>query len=292
MLIASMPLSAQSLPRSATPRGVVVAFMTETCSAAPEIDRGLFVERLAGELDGTDPARFRGTVPAGARVRIDSIPDIPADEGTRRAVAFVTVTGREESENSYLYLRRDSIWRIEAIRRLVPHTQRAQIRSAAGTLDTALPTFRLRRADLEHLLLPDDSLAALLRRHQAPADKVIGRLREVERWTRFALRDVDFAKVDEYRELDDDVPSGELIFYQIDRAALDRLKYGLGIRRIERDRRFPSLIFLQAAAIEKSHYGYVHSPSATALPPLSETEFVAVRPVARGWWLYKRIEPR
>jgi hypothetical protein len=264
--------------------------MTETCSAAAEVDRALFRERLAGELGGVDPAVYRGSVSAGARVRIDSIPDLPSDDGMRRAVAFVTVTGKGEAENSYLFLRGDSIWHIDAIRQLVPSTQRGQIRTAATALDTSIPAFRLRRNDLEHLLLPDDSLAGMLRRHLVAADRVVGRLDTVARWNRFALREFDLAKIDEYRELDDDVPASELIFYQLDRAALERLRGALGIRRIDRDGRFPGVIFLQGAAIEKSHYGYLHSSSPGALPPLSEQEFIVIRPVARGWWLYKRVE--
>lgn len=264
--------------------------MTETCSVAPDIDRSLFRERLAGELASADPATFRGSVPAGARVRIDSIPNLPADEGSRRAVAYVTVSGREDTENAYLYLRRDSIWHIDAIRRLVPQHQRQQIRAAAAALDTSVASFKLRRADLEHLLLPDDSLAALLRRDLGAADRVVEHLERVKRWSRFALRDVDFTTIDEYRELDDDVPASDLVFYQIDRTSLDHLRRVLGIRRIDRDRRFPQLIFMQGAAIEQSHYGYLHSPAPGALPPLSEGEFIVLRPVADGWWLYKRLE--
>jgi hypothetical protein len=288
LTLAATQALAQPLPRSATPRGVVVAFLTETCSPGADIDRALFRERLAGELRDIDPAQYRATVPAGAKVRIDSIPDVLGAR-TRRAVAYVTVTGKEGSENSYIYLMRDSIWRIEAIRRLVPANQRGQIRAAIGSLDTSLPTFRLRKADLEHLLLPDDSLTALLRRNIESADRVVAKLRGAARWTHFALRDVDFSKVDEYRELDDDVAPGEVVFYQIDRGQLSRLKERLGIRRIERDERFPQLIFLQAAALEQSHYGYVYGPVGADLPPLSDSEFIVLRPVAAGWWLYKRI---
>jgi hypothetical protein len=292
LLAALAPLvaPAQSLPRSATPRGVVVAFLTETCSTDTSIDRERFRERFTGELGSVDPLRYRATVPNGARVRIDSIPDVPGGE-VRRAVAFVTVTARDESENSYLFLRRDSIWRIEAIRRLVPLAQRATLRSAIAALDTSVPSFRLRRADIEHLLMSDDSLVAQLRRSLPAADKVAEKLAGAARWSRFALQDVDLAKVDEYRELDDDVPVGQIVFYQIDRGALERLKGSLGIRRIDFDRRFPRLIFLEAAALERSHYGYLHSPEAAALPPLSPSEFVLLRPAADGWWLYKRIGP-
>ena len=280
-------VQAQSVPRSATPRGVVVVFLTETCSASEEFDRALFRERFIGELAGEDPARFRSTIPGSSRVRIDSIPDVRSADSLRRAVAFVTVSVGGETDNSYIYLRRDSIWRIEAIRRLVPTAQREQIRRAAQSLDTSVQAFRLRRADLLHLLLPDDSLAALFRQYVASAERVMSRLGD-RRWSRFGLRDVDFAAVDEYRELDDDVPAGEIIFYQIDRKALEHLKRGLGIRRIERDRRYPSLVFLQAAAIEKSHYGYLYSPTGV-LPELTADEFIAIRPVTARWWLYKRI---
>ncbi|HVK38184.1 MAG TPA: hypothetical protein VNA88_06615 [Candidatus Kapabacteria bacterium] len=284
------PAHAQALPRGATPRGVIVAFMTETCSAAAEIDRSLFRERLAGELAGVDPGAYRGTVPDGARVRIDSIPDLPTDDGMRRTVAFVTVTARAEVESVSLFMRGDSIWHIDAIRRLVPSNQRAQIRTAAEALDTAI--FRLRRNDLEHLLMSDDTLAAMLRRSLPAAEKIVGRLDTVRRWGRFALRDFDVRTIDEYRELDDDVPLADLIFYQLDRGSLERLRQELGIRRIDRDARFPRVIFLQGAAIEQSHYGYLHAPSAESLPPLSEREFILIRPVAPGWWLYKRLADR
>lgn len=289
LIVAHGSACAQWLPNSATPRGVVVAFMTETSSATADVDRSLFRERFTGELSGADPALYSGTVANGARVRIDSIPDLATADGVRRAVAFVTVTGRDDAENCYLFMRRDSIWRIEAIRRLVPQAQRAQIRAAARTLDTSVASFKLRRADLEHLLMPDDSLGALLRRFATHAAKVVATLSGVTRWTRFALRDVDLDTVDEYRELDNDVPPGEVIFYQVDRRSLDRLKRGLGVRRIQRDQRFPGLIFFEGAIIDRSHYGYIYNHGGAPLPSLSSEDFIVVRPVSRDWWLYKRV---
>jgi hypothetical protein len=287
---ASPPARAQELPRSATPRGVIVAFLTETCSPLADVDRALFRERLAGELAGVDPSSYRAAVPAGARVRIDSIPDANTRDA-RRAVAYVTVTSREEAENSYIFLRRDSIWRIEAIRRLVPAEQRAKLRAAITALDTSIASFRLRRDDLVHLLLSDDSLAALLRRNLEPVDRTFAKLKGTERWTGFPLGEVDLALADEYRELDDDVPAGERIFYQIDRRVLERLKLAVGVRAIERDPGYPGLIFLRGASLDRSHYGYLYSPAGGTLPALSDRDFVVLRPVSTGWWLYKKIDP-
>lgn len=285
----SFVLQAQELPAGATPRGVVHAFLSRTASADDSVDRSLFRSRFSGELSGVDPERFRALVPAGARFRIDTIPDIRnAPDGRRRAVAYVTIESAREKQDLYIFCIGDSLWRLEAIHRFPTPSQRAQITSSLRDIDTAVASYRTLHADLKRLLLPDDSLKAIFRQNLRPITALVTRLAGGERWERFVIRDVNFAELDEYRELDDDIPERDLIFYTLDRGALERVKRELGIRRIERDKRHPGILLLVAGEIESSSYGYIYAPSADLLPPISPDGYLALKPTAKGWWLYKR----
>ena len=204
--------------------------------------------------------------------------------------AFVTVEQEGEKENWYFYCAGDSIWRLESLCRFPSASQRVQIRESIGDIDTTIPHYRLLRADLLRMLLPDDTLRLIFGRHRADAEKLMEPLRKAKMWRGFSLRDVDFTKLEEYRELDDDIEPGNLIFYTVDRAAIERLKSGIGLRRIERDSRYPSLLFFVAGTIDRSSYGYLHAPSPADIPPLSSNEFIALKPIGNGWWLYKRLK--
>jgi hypothetical protein len=285
----SITLQAQELPSGATPRGVVYAFLSRTASAVDSVERSLFRSRLTGELAGVDPERFRSLVPAGARIRIDTIPDIRnAPDGRRRAVAYVTIESGKEKQDLYIFCAGDSIWRLEAIQRLPTPGQRAQITSSLKDIDTSVATYRVLHGDLKRLLLSDDSLKAIFRQNLRPLTTLVTRLAGGERWERFVIRDVNFGELDEYRELDDDIPERDLIFYTLDRGALERVKRELGIRRIERDKRHPGILLLVAGEIESSSYGYIYAASADLLPPISPDGYLALKPAAKGWWLYKR----
>jgi hypothetical protein len=115
-------------------------------------------------------------------------------------------------------------------------------------------------------------------------------LRKGKQWQAFSLREVDFHKLEEYRELDDDIEPENLIFYTVDRGAIERLKSGIGLRRIERDPRYPGLLFYVTGMIDKSSYGYIHALEADDIPLLSSDEFIALKPIGNGWWLYKRLK--
>jgi hypothetical protein len=291
--LALAPLStaaAQQLPRGATPRGVLFAFLNETASTSDSIDRAAFRDRLVGEFASSDPKSLRALLPAGSKFRIDTIPTLSHPENDfSRVAAYVTVERGSERENWYLFCVGDSVWRIEALRRFPSQAQRAQIKESIKEIDTATPAYRLLRADLQRVLLPDDSLGAILARNLPDAEKVAEPLRQGKLWQDFSLRDVDFGKLEEYRELDDDIDEGEVIFYTLDRAALERLKRTIGLRRIERDPDHPGLLFFVTGQIEKSTVGYINCTDPTLLPGISRNGFITLKPVGEGWWLYKRM---
>jgi hypothetical protein len=291
LLLLSFTADAQQLPLSATPRGVVYAFLTETASSRDSVDRLAFASRLSGEFSKTDPRSLKGTFPAGAVVRIDSIPNLsPTSDDRLRVVAYATVQSGRETSNLYLFCSRDSIWRIESMRGFPTSRQRTQIAKTLRELDTTTRTNQLMRSDLQRMLLSDDSLAGIVRANLDDLRTIVEPLEKGKLWKEFALRDVDFQHLDEYRELDDDVTQREMIFYTIDRAALERIKGRIGIRRVLRDVRYPGTIFLVAATMQGNSYGYIHAPEGTMLPEVSGREFVMLKPVAKGWWLYKRVE--
>lgn len=279
----------QEIPYSATPRGVVFTFLTETASGIDSIDRGAFRERLVGEFTRSDPRSFRGLLPAGSRIRIDTLPDLPNADDMRRVVAYVTVETGTERENWYLFCVGDSVWRIEALRRFPSAAQRTQIRESLAEIDTTTPTYRLLRSDLQRLLLPDDGLRDLFRANRDDADKLIPFLHKGKLWTTFALRDVDFFRLDEYRELDDDIAEGHRLFYTLDRGAMERLKDAIGLRSIERDPLYPGLVFFVGGGIDKSSYGYLHTADPAELPDVSSNNFITLKPIGDGWWFYKRV---
>lgn len=283
-------VAAQELPLSATPRGVIFAFLTETASAIDSINRTAFRARLVGDLLQADPRGFKGLLPAGSRLRIDSIPDLPlGDDGLHRVAAYVTVETGGEKENWYFFCSGDSIWRIESLRRFPTPSQRAQIRESLADIDTTNATYRMLRGDLQRLLLPDDSLRTIFKKNRTDADRLVEPLGKGRLWSRFAIRELDFQKLEEYRELDDDIAEDELIFYTIDRSALERLKRTIGLKQIERDPLYPELVFFVAGTLEKGSYGYLHSPDPKLLPPLTRNDFVMIKPIGDGWWMYKRL---
>lgn len=287
---AAVPLVAQELPLSATPRGVLMAFLNETASAFDSVDRVAFRTRLAGEAARTDVRSFKGWVQPGARVRIDSLPELPERaDGLHRVAAYVTIETAGERESWYLFCVGDTIWRIEGVRRFPTPMQRAQIRTTLGTLDTANRADRFLKSELERSLLSDDSLRAMFKSGRADAERLLVSLRKATLWTSFSLRDVDFSAMEEYRELDDDVPAADLIFYTSDRGALERLKRSPGVRRIERDPKFPDLVFFVLGGLERGTFGYINAPAPEKLPELSAGGFITIKPVAPGWWFYKRV---
>lgn len=285
--------TAQDLPLSATPRGVIFTFLTETASSADTINRAAFRGRLVGDFLHADPRSFKGLLPAGSRLRIDSIPDLaPSADGQHRVAAYVTVETGGMKENWYFFCTGDSIWRIEALRRFPTPAQRAQIKESIADIDTTNATYRMLRSDLQRIVLPDDSLRSLFRKNRFDAEKLVAPLRRGRLWSGFPIREVDFMHLEEYRELDDDIATSDLIFYTIDRGAMERLKRTIGLRRIERDDTYPELIFFVAGVIEKSSYGYLYAPSELNLPPLSHNGFVTLKPIGDGWYLYKKVSSR
>jgi hypothetical protein len=289
-LVAAASAHAQELPMSATPRGVVFAFLTETASSIDTIDRAAFRSRLVGDFTNADPRSFKGMLPAGSRLRIDSIPDLASTpDGLHHVAAYVTVETGGAKENWYFFCSGDSLWRIEGLRRFPTPTQRAQIRESLNDIDTTNATYRLLRSDLQRIILPDDSLRALFKKNRADAEKLTEPLRRGKLWSDFAIRDVDFSHLEEYRELDDDIAEDQLIFYTIDRGSLERLKRTIGLRRIERDDTYPGVILFVAGVIEKASYGYLYAADPADLPPISNNGFITLKPIGEGWWLYKRV---
>lgn len=290
LLSATAHLHAQMLPAGATPRGVVYAFLSRTASEDDTLDRSSFAERLTGRLADVDPSRFNGLAPAGSRLRIDTIPDLGlTDEGLREVVAFATIESSKGKQDLYIFCAGDSIWRIESIARFPTASQRAQIISSLNEIDSLAPTYRRLHADLRRLLLPDDSLRSLGRRNLSALEVLSGRLATTQSWQSFAIQDIDFSELDEYRELDDDIPAEELVFYTLDRRSLEHVKRELGIRRIERDRRYAGIQIMVAGEIESGSYGYISATSADQLPPLSPDGYLTLKPVAAGWWLFRRV---
>ena len=168
--------------------------------------------------------------------------------------------------------------------------QRSQIVRSLAEIDTQTITGRYLHSDLQRLLLSDDTLAGLMIPSIPDARILLDLLLRGRQWREFALRDVDFSHVDEYRELDDDIDRNEFIFYRLDRQALERLKQEAGIRKIQRDSRYPGAIFFVGASVQGDTYGYIYCPMPEWLPPVSSTEFIMLKPVAESWWLYKRMK--
>jgi hypothetical protein len=138
------------------------------------------------------------------------------------------------------------------------------------------------------VLLSDDSLRALLPPFLDDVTLLLQKVSVARKWSGFSMRDVDFPNLDEYRELDDDVPDNDLIFYSVDRRMMERLKRRLGIRRIDRDPAYPGLTFFTIATPEKSTIGYIHAAKGAALPQITRDEFIDLRPVVPGWWVFRR----
>lgn len=293
LLFLHLPLSAQTLPRSATPRGLVYVFLSETASAIDSIRRKEFSDRMRGEMESIDPEAFKGLLPFASRFVIDTIPEVPnVDEGDslRRVVAYVRVITGIGTEDWSLFCAGDSLWRLEALKRFPSASNAAQIRTKLMTLDTAIPGYGLVKGDLERLLMSDDSLCALLRRNMNDMQKILDPLRKGNLWKSFVLREVDFAHLEEYRELDDDIGEGEKVFYSMERLAIERLKRSIGLQRVDRDDRYPKAIFFVAGMIDPGSYGYVYASDPADLPPVTRREFVTLKPVAPGWWLYRRVK--
>ncbi len=280
---------AQELPASTTPRGVIFAFLSETASPLDTIPRDRFRARLAGELASISPVSFKGLVPQEADIEIDTIFTLPSPGPTPRLAAYATIRTPKDIEQIYLYCRGDSLWRLEAVQQFPTAIQRKLIRRTIGDLDTSAPDGQLKLRDMERLLLPDDSLIRAFDDARADAEKVIRRLERGKMWNDFPLREVDFGKVEEYRELDDDITDARRIFYQVDRPSLERLKSRLGIERVARDPLHPGVILLEIGGLPERSYGYLYAPTPSALPPIAPDGYMMLRPVTGRWWLYKRI---
>jgi hypothetical protein len=285
------PSAAQQIPHSATPRGVIFAFLTQTASDGEGVDRMAFSERLSGELLKTDPRSLKSFLPDDAVSRIDSIPNLSkAPGGNPRVVGYVTVRAGNETTNLYIFCSRDSIWRMDAIRSFPTFRQRTQIAKSLRDLDTTTRPNRLLHADLQRVLLSDDSLSRILLLNLPAISNVVQTVSKGRLWKDFAIRDVDFLNLDEYRELDDDVPQRQMVFYSADRTALEEVKANVGIRRLVRDDRYPGAIFLVGANVQGNTYGYIYAPGVTPIPEVSGKEFIMVKPITPGWWIYKRVE--
>lgn len=283
-------IQAQDLPASTTPRGLVFAFLTETASTRDSIDRMRFRHRLSGELASVSPIAFKGLVPKGAEISIDSLFAIPSPEGLHKVVAYVSLRGSISADDQMsIFCRGDSIWSIEAVRQFPTASQRKIAASAIAVLDTSVPEQRLQREDLERILLPDDSLKSLFRPRMADADKIIVPLEKGKLWNDFPLRETDFTSLEEYRELDDDIADAKRIFYILDRPALERLKRSLGILRIAHDPLHPDLILLIAGGLRDDSYGYLHAPAPSLLPAIASDGYIAIHPIADHWWLYRKV---
>ncbi len=282
---------AQELPRGATPRAVVYTFLSETASGTDTINRLLFRERMTGELAGKDPRMFKGLLPPNARLRIDTIPDLPmGSDELRRVVAYATVESGGAQENWYLFCNGDTIWRLESFRRFPSPSQRTQILQSLRDIDTTTASFRQLRSDLQRILLSDDSLRSIMRLNRRDAEKVVEPLRKGRLWDGIAIRDVDFMKLEEYRELDDDINDKDRIFYTLDRSALERLKQRIGLRRIERDPRYPDIVLFVIGTLENDSFGYINCSDPSLLPPVSSNGFITLKPIGDHWWFFKRVD--
>lgn len=287
LLLAWGRAAAQDLPRSATPRGVVVAFLGETASDVDTIDRKRFETRFLGEMAEPDVRSWRGLLPSHVPYRIDSIPRLPEDGGGPRTVAYVSVGGAAERETWSLFCRGDSIWKIEALRRYPSPEQRSGIARAILECDTSSAAGRLRCAELHRFAFTDDSLGAILRGCRRDLDRVVGPLEQGRLWHNFALDTVDFTRLEEYRELDDDITDSTRQFYTLDGRALERLKSQLGVISVERRSAYPGVIALVVARYDGGSIGYLRAADPALLPAPSPTDYVLLRPVAPGWWMYR-----
>ncbi|MBL7988149.1 MAG: hypothetical protein JNJ94_08805 [Chlorobi bacterium] len=278
---------AQELAPSASLEELLNVFITQTASPLDSINRSAFRPRLAGTLARTSPVRFKGAVYHDARMTIDSLLHLPSENGIIRVAAWVTVESWEGAENIYFTCICDSIWKIEGMARFPTLAQRRQIEESIRTFDAHSDYDRILRDDLLRLLLPDHILAELLRDHLAAASTVAGRLAKSGQWSSFILRDFDFSKIDEYRELDDDITPQELTMYRLSRPAVQELREKVGIQKIERDSTHPGVLLFVGGSLGKSSYGYLHATTPLALPNISGQNYVMLQPVAPQWWLYK-----
>jgi|GEM_PF-2043573 len=282
-------LCAQELPPSATPRGVVVAFLGETASEIDTINRRLFEPRLVGEMGDQDVRTWRGLLPSTTTFRVDSIPRLPDDGGGPRTVAYVSVGTGRGRESWSVFCRGDSLWRLEAIRRYPSPEQQKGIAQAIVECDTTTVGGRLRCRELNRLSLNDDTLSAMLRTCRRDLEKVMAPLEQGRLWYNFALDTVDFTRLEEYRELDDDISDSTRIFYTLDGHALEHLKSHLGVIAVERRSAYPGVIALVLARYEGGSIGYLRAADPSLLPVPSPTHYIMLRPVAPGWWMYRSI---
>lgn len=284
-------MRAQELPRSATPRGVVVAFLGETASEADTINRKLFENRLIGEMRERDVRTWRGLLPSQIPFRVDSIPRLPDDGGGPRTVAYVSVGSGSEREVWSLFCRGDSLWRIEAMRRYPTPEQRQGILQAIRECDTTTVGGRLRCTELRRFSYSDDTLGLLLRNSRRDLDRIVGPLEQGRLWYNFALDTVDFTRLEEYRELDDDITDSTRQFYTLDGRSMERLKSQLGVIAVERRNAYPGVIALVLARYDGGSIGYLRAADPALLPTPSPASYVMIRPVAPGWWVYRCITP-
>jgi len=282
-------LGAQVVPEQASLRELISVFIAQTASPLESVDRLAFGPRLAGALAGTSPVRFKGTIPEEAKAEIDTLVELGEEGRIVRTAAYVTVRAVGECENLYFFLERDSIWRIDGLYRFPTPTQRKQLVESLAEVDTTSQYGRSLYGDIRRLLLPDDSLVARLADDLGYAAKIVRPLMKGKLWRRFFLREVHLSGIDEYRELDDDIPPEQLLYYKLDRPAVERLKHHTGIVWIERDERYPNALFMVGGSIGENSYGYIYADSPESIPAVSVDEFVMVRPVAEHWWLYKRV---
>lgn len=288
-ILQASSLAAQVVPEHASLQELISVFVDQTASPRESVDRLSFGSRLTGTLTGTSPVRFKGTLPEKAEADIDTLVELGEQGAIVRTAAYVTVHAAGECENLYFFLECDSIWRIEGLYRFPTPAQRKQLTESLGEIDTTSAYGRSLYGDIERLLLPDDSLIARLAGDLEYATKIARPLIRGKLWRRFFLREIHLSGIDEYRELDDDIPAEQLLFYKLNRPAVERLKHHTGIVWVERDERFPNALFLVGGSIGENSYGYIYADSSRAIPSVSADEFVMVRPVAENWWMYKRI---
>lgn len=280
-------MQAQAISPSASLEELLNVFITQTASPIDSINRSAFRPRLAGTLARTSPVRFKGAVYHDARMTIDSLIHLPSENGVIRVAAWVTVESWEGAENIYFTCICDSIWKIEGMARFPTLAQRRQIEESIRKFDVRSDYDRILRDDLLRLLLPDRVLAELLHDNLPAAATVAERLAGSQQWGSFTLRDFDFSKIDEYRELDDDITPQELTMYRLSRTAVQQLREQAGIQRIERDSTYPGVLFFVGGNVGESSYGYLHTATPLALPKISSQNYVMLKPVAPQWWLYK-----